>query len=55
MKYLIFFALAITATSGVFVQDVLKEEWNSFKVRIMVGGGGFMGSFDLKLNAETFL
>lgn len=33
MKYLIFVVFAITACSGTFLKEVLKEEWNSFKVR----------------------
>ncbi|KAG4066537.1 hypothetical protein HA402_007173 [Bradysia odoriphaga] len=32
MKYLIFFAFAIAVSSGTFIQDVLKEEWHSFKL-----------------------
>ncbi|XP_037031997.1 procathepsin L-like isoform X1 [Bradysia coprophila] len=32
MKYLIFFAVAIAVSSGTFIQDVLKEEWHSFKL-----------------------
>lgn len=33
MKYLIFLAFAIAASNGMFMQDVLKEEWKSYKVR----------------------
>ncbi len=36
MKYLIFFAFAITASSGMFLQDVVKAEWNSFKVKKLI-------------------
>jgi cathepsin L len=32
MKYLIFFAFAVAVSSGSFIQDVVKEEWNSFKL-----------------------
>lgn len=32
MKYIILVALAISAISGAFLEDVAKEEWTSYKV-----------------------